>query len=134
MIPIAEVAQFLVSLTAIFILAGLAKWWKLGVTAKTDVRKQLELSIAETAQNFIVQKLHYDEGSKGALALDTKGRVLLLKAHGSKFAGRVLGPQSSVRNHKGCLSVNSGEKMFGTITFKMSDKKLEYWANAINKL
>jgi hypothetical protein len=57
---------------------------------------------------------------------------MLIKRHGNRFAGRVLGPGAAARIECGSLEVDCGEARFGKVVLTLTDPQA--WATAINRL
>ena len=73
---------------------------------------------------------------EAALARDASGRIMVIRRHGNRFAGRVLGPgaRATVLPDPGVamLVVDTGERRFGEVSLTLPDA--EAWAEAINRL
>jgi hypothetical protein len=71
-----------------------------------------------------------------ALASDTGGRIMVIKRHGNRFAGRVLGAgaRAAIWRDPGrpALEVDCGEARFGKVFIDLPDPQA--WADAINAL
>ncbi|ABC64870.1 hypothetical protein [Erythrobacter litoralis] len=127
-----EPLQIVGSLVAILALAGLAMWLKLGGSPRIDSEETARLAADEAVDGFAAIRFGIDTDGRGALLEDGAGRILLLKPHGNQFAGRVLGPTAKAHMQSGVLTVDSGERRFGTITLALDDGA--YWESAINRL
>ena len=128
--------QTAASLVAILALAGLAWWLKLGGTPRLDSEDAVRRAAGEVEDGFAPVALACDAEGAGALARDGAGRIMAIKRHGNRFAGRVLGPQA--RAHlcrdmgKVALEVDPGEPRFGKVFLTLAEP--EAWATAINRL
>jgi hypothetical protein len=124
------------SLVAILALAGLARWLKLGGTPRLDSDEAVRRAAGEIEDGFAPVTAAYDAEGASALARDGAGRIMVIKRHGNRFAGRVLGPGATARldDQPGefNLVVDPGEPRFGTVFLTLPDP--EAWADAINGL
>lgn len=128
--------QTAASLVAILALAGLAWWMKLGGTPRLDSDEAVRRAAGEVEDGFIpVATTHDAEGASG-LARDASGRVMVIKRHGNRFAGRMLGPLASARIEdtpgEFNLVVDPGEARFGQVFLTLHDARA--WADAINRV
>ncbi|HSF12770.1 MAG TPA: hypothetical protein VLA50_07330, partial [Erythrobacter sp.] len=77
-----------------------------------------------------------DAKGMAALVRDAQGQIMLIKRHGNRFAGRVLGPaaRAAIWPDSGhiTLAVVCGEPRFGEVVLDLSDP--DSWADAINAL
>ena len=71
-------------------------------------------------------------GCDAALARDASGRIMVIKRHGNKFAGRLLGPSATAREQVDALVVDHDDNRFGSVRLSLTDAS--YWADAINRL
>ena len=127
-----ELLQFLGSLVAILALAGLAHALKLGSKRKLVDRDAAQSLANEAVDGFVAASIALDKQGNGAIMRDAQGRVLLLKPHGNKFAGRILTARASARLADGQLVIDSGERRFGATKLSLSNSQA--WADAINQL
>ena len=122
------------SLVAILALAGLAAWLKLGGTLRLDGEEGVRRAAVEVEDGFSPVAIACDDKGAAALARDAEGRIMLIKRHGNRFAGRLLGPNTQA--HWRCvvspegLVVDTGEVRFGKVHLTTPDP--EAWAAAIN--
>lgn len=120
------------SLVAILALAGLAWWLKLGGAPRLDSEDAVRRAAGEVEDGFVPAALACDPGGASALARDHAGRIMLIKRHGNRFAGRVLGPEAAARVAGGQLQVDPGEARFGRVFLTLPEAGT--WADAINGL
>lgn len=124
------------SLVAILALAGLAWWLKLGGNPVLDSETAVRHAAQEVHDGFEAVESACDAQGRGALARDAEGQVMLIKRHGNRFAGRVLGPDAQARMWKDlaetALEVDPGEPRFGKVILDLPDP--EAWADAINRI
>jgi len=122
------------SLVAILALAGLAWWMKLGGNPALDSDAAVRRAAGEVEDGFAPVATAHD--GKAALARDAQGRIMVIKRHGNRFAGRVLGPAARARlwqdRGESALEVDPGEARFGTVFCDIPDAQA--WADAINRV
>ncbi|MFO6446840.1 hypothetical protein ACLBKU_06795 [Erythrobacter sp. NE805] len=128
--------QTAVSLAAILALAGLAWWLKLGGDPRLDSEDSVARAAGEVEDGFVPVAAACDAVGAAALARDASGRIMLIKRHGNRFAGRILGPAARAvpEDHPGeCnLVVDPGEPRFGRVFLTIPEP--EAWAEAIDRL
>ena len=126
--------QTLGSLLAILALAGLAWWLKLGGAPALDSDEAVRRAAGEVEDGFTPAATAH--GGKAAIARDAAGRIMVIKRHGNRFAGRVLGPGTTARLRRDlgqtAVEVDCGEVRFGKVFLDIPDA--ETWAEAINRL
>lgn len=124
------------SLVAILALAGLAWWMKLGGAPRLDSAAAVGRAAGEVEDGFTAVAFACDAQGASALARDAAGRIVVIKRHGNRFAGRVLGGGATVRLRRdtdaSTLEVDPGEPRFGTVVLALPEP--ETWAEAINRL
>lgn len=122
------------SLVAILALAGLAWWLKLGGAPLLDSEEAVRRAAGQVEDGF--DPVAIAVNAEAALARDALGRIMVIKRHGNRYAGRVLGPgaRSEVRNDPGAamFEVDPGEPRFGKVFLTLPDAQA--WADAINGL
>lgn len=135
--------QFGVSLLAIVLLAALAYGLKLGPAPKLATGQDVANAAREAVDGFVAQEWAASSDGSAALAKDKDGRLMLLKLHGNRFAGRLLGAAASAQlsdarssdvGHSGAtaIEVTSGERQFGSVILLIENP--ETWAEAVNAL
>jgi hypothetical protein len=67
-----------------------------------------------------------------ALARDAKGRIMLIRLHGNRFAGRILGAKAGAQAAGDTLTVDCAEVWFGKTRLIIPDSAA--WAEAINRI
>ena len=120
------------SLLAILALAGLAWWMKLGGAPLLDSAEAVKRAAGEVEDGFTPVATACDAMGTTALARDATDRIMVIKRHGNRFAGRVLGPGAAAWVAEGQIEVVPGEARFGTVFLTISDA--EAWADAINAI
>ena len=116
-----ELAQFLGSLVAILALAGIARMLRLGGNPRIVDPAHARKLADEAVSGFDARAISIDCDGQAAILRDPAGRVLILRRHGGKFAGRLLGPGSAASLKGSQLQVTSGEALFGTISLTIDD-------------
>lgn len=109
-----DLYQLTGSLAAILALAGIARWLKLGESriadADTACRMAEEALVAFHARAAMV-------GTDGAAAVVAGSTgIALLKRHGAQVAVRRLIPPLSLREAVEGVTIDSGERWFGSVT------------------
>jgi hypothetical protein len=124
------------SLVAILALTGLALWMKLGGTAALADDAAVRRAAGEVEYGFAPVAITRDAQGQAALARDGEGQIMVIKRHGNRFAGRILGSsaRATIWRDPGHtdLEVDCGEPRFGTVFLALPDP--EAWAEAINRL
>ena len=133
-LPGAAVAiQAAVSLILIIGLYALARAMHLG----GDVRIRDEAHARELADaavsGFVAQDIALDRARIGALLRDASGRIMVVRRHGSHFAGRLLPDLAGVRLDRQFLTLSAGEPRFGTITLELGPEA-QAWAASLRRL
>ncbi|MFN4113747.1 MAG: hypothetical protein ACK4GD_07380 [Sphingomonadaceae bacterium] len=125
--------QFGGSLLAILALAWLAK--RLGLGGDTRIRDEDHArDLAEEAiYGFEPAEIAIDRAGMGALLRDERGRVLLIRRHGARFAARLLDSYDHVRLDRGYLTLATGDTRFGSVTFDLGQRAPE-WAASLRRL
>lgn len=132
----AQILQFFGSLAAIFALAGLAWWLKLGGGTMLEDDVAARFAATQVADGFEPEMVAVDHNGQGALLRDGGGQIMALKPHGRHFAGRILGRGAradlSGQDNPTRITVITGERQFGNITLDITQART--WAEAINAL
>lgn len=124
--------QFGGSLAAILVLAALAVALKLGGKPVLGDERDAARIAGEVEDGFEPVRVSISREGSAALLRDASGRIMLVRRHGNKFAGRILTPATRVREEVDGLLVDPGESRFGTARLSLGDAG--YWADAINRL
>jgi hypothetical protein len=124
------------SLVAILALAGLARWLKLGAAPRLASADDVRRAAGEVEDGFVPVATTCDAGGAGALARDAGGRIMLIRRHGNRFAGRVLTAQARALRPDPAgpfnVIVDCAEPRFGRTFLALDDA--EAWADAINRV
>ncbi|MBY6015427.1 hypothetical protein KUV75_11020 [Qipengyuania gaetbuli] len=124
--------QFLGSLVAILALAAIARAMKLGPERTLKSREEALEAAEEAVSGFSAVALALDADGRGALLRDALGRVLLLRPHGTHFAGRVLTAAARARLEGDALVIDTAEKRYGTARLRVDDA--DAWMQAIETI
>jgi hypothetical protein len=124
------------SLLAILALAGLARWLKLGGAPRLGDEDAVRRAAGEVEDGFAPAEWACDAEGAGALARDSRGRIMVIRRHGNRFAGRVLTAAASAaaedRPGEYNIRIDCGEPRFGLTFLTIPDA--EAWAAAINRI
>ena len=124
--------QFAGSLIIILLLAALARFLKLGGTPALANEEEAARAASEVEDGFEAQRISIDRKGAAALVRDGNGRIMVIKRHGNRFAGRVLTHAARAREEVDALIVDPSETRFGAVRLSLTDAS--YWADAINRL
>lgn len=120
------------SLIAIVALAGIARWLGLGGNPILRDEDSARRIVNEVEDGFVAERVSVARDGKAALAMDTGGRIMVIKRHGNRFAGRILTARTTVREEVDTLVVDCGETRFGPVRLSLTDSST--WADRINRL
>ncbi|UVI40120.1 hypothetical protein [Qipengyuania spongiae] len=132
----ATLLQFLGSLAAILVLAGMA--WKLGLGPGTTIASEDEARVAaeEAFGGYEPRETAIARDGRGVIMRDAAGAIMVLKPHGTHLAGRILGSRASAKTERDggeeYLVVTSGERRFGTVRLAIDDATL--WSDRVNAI
>lgn len=130
------ILQFAGSLIAILLLAWLARKLGLGGAPRLDTHSAVLDAAREAVDGFEPAGAAIDSDGRAALARNDAGQIMILKPHGSRVAGRILGPSASASLQSGgdgpVITVDCGERTFGIVYLRLTDAQT--WADAINAL
>lgn len=127
-----ELLQFLGSLVAILALAGLVWWMGLGGQPRLNGEADTRAAANEAVDGYTPAESTIDVHGLGAIMQDGNGRILVLKPHGNKFAGRVLTHGAAAEATDGTLMILSGEQHYGSVVLSVENPQT--WADRINAL
>ena len=116
-----QLLQFLGSLAAILVLAGIAWGLKLGPERKLDSEEDARRAADEAVDGFDAVHLSLDREGRGALLSDASGNILLLRPHGTHFAGRILTAAAKANAEGGTLIIDTAEKRYGAARLVLDD-------------
>jgi hypothetical protein len=121
--------QFVGSLVAILARAWIASGLRLGPAPKLKDEADARRIADQAISGYVPVALALDRDGKGALMRDADGRLLLIRQHGTHFAGRILTPGASARCEGEALIIDSGERHFGSTRLVLPDP--QGWARAV---
>lgn len=124
--------QFLVSLVAILALYGLARALRLGGQPKLSDEASVRFASGEVEDGFVPDKFAISRRGDAALARDANGRMMLIKRHGNRFAGRMLDNSARVHEEVDAIIVDAGDARFGSVRLSLDEPGI--WVDAINRL
>jgi len=125
--------QFFGSLAAIVALVLIARWLRLGGTARiADEAEARELADSAVC-GFAPSRIDLDSGGEGALLHDEEGRIMLLAPHGMHFSARLLTGTASADMEGEILVVRSGERWMPPARLRLGEDA-GYWSKAIAAL
>ena len=124
--------QFVGSLAAIVALAALAWWLKLGPARRLENEEDARREASDAVDSFEAVEIALDREGRAALLRTAAGQVLLLRQHGSHFAGRVLTPAAQARIEGDALVVDTAEKRYGGVRLELDDPSL--WVQHIESI
>ncbi|HMO67692.1 MAG TPA: hypothetical protein PKD92_07415 [Novosphingobium sp.] len=87
----------------------------------------------EALFGFEPVEIGLDKAGYGALLRDAAGRVLLLRRHGTHFAGRLLDRQTQARLDRNFLMIQPADRFFGTVTLNLG-REAQVWAGSFRRL
>ncbi|KEO87758.1 hypothetical protein EH31_06275 [Erythrobacter longus] len=124
--------QFLVSLIAILALFALARAMKLGGQPKLTDKGSVAFAAGEVEDGYVAERVAIARGGDAALARNAEGRIMVIKRHGNRFAGRVLTPEAKVREEVDAIIIDCDDVRFGKVRLSIDDPGI--WVDAINRL
>lgn len=121
------------SLVAILVLAWVAHRLRLGGDARIRSDEEARALADEAIHGFDPVDIAIDRAGMGALCRDRQGRVLLLRRHGSHWASRLLDTHAHTRLDQGFLTLATGERRFGSVTFDLG-AQAPIWAASLRRI
>lgn len=104
------------SLIAVLLLAQTARWMGLGATHEQIVDEAHAIALAEEAEcGFDGISAEVDAAGYGAIVRNAAGAMMLVRAHGNRFAARRLDKSFTARLDRNRLWLQSGERSFGGV-------------------
>lgn len=113
--------QFVGSLVAILALAGIAKWLGLGGEPRIQDEAHAKKLADEVVSGFDASEIAIGQDGSAALLRDKNGRTMVLRRHGNKFVGRILGADSHLAIAGEALQVSTSEQRFGVVALKIAN-------------
>ena len=130
---IAQALQFGGSLAAILALAWLARWLGLGGDLRLRDPDEARRLAGEALCGFEAQEVALDRAGIGALLRDSAGRIMLLRRHGVHWVARLLDSHAGVRLDRSFMTIATGDRTFGAITFDLGDQA-QAWASSLRRI
>ncbi|MEY4161159.1 MAG: hypothetical protein RLZZ136_1780 [Pseudomonadota bacterium] len=125
--------QLVGSLLAILLLARLAGLLGLGGDVRLrDTDEACALAQA-TVCGFEPVAVALDRAGIGAVLRDNQGRIMVLKRHGARFAGRLLDSYEGTRLDRHFLTLSTDDPGFGSVTLDLGSDA-QAWASSLRRL
>jgi hypothetical protein len=128
-----ELAKLGGSIITILLLAWTAKRMGLGGDVRIRNEEHARLLAEEAICGFEPADIILDRAGIGALMKDAQGRHLLIRRHGSQFAGRLLDGHSDSRLDHHFLTIGTDEKSFGKVTLNLGPEA-QQWAAGLRHM
>ncbi len=125
--------QFGGSFAAILLLAWFARGLGLGGDPRLRDPDEARRLAAEAFDGFEAQDIVLDRAGIGALLRDSAGRVMLLRRHGARWAGRLLDSHAGVRLDRSFMTISTRDRTFGAITLDLGDQA-QAWAGSLRRI
>ena len=126
------IAQFAGSLAAIVALYALARALRLGGDPRLTGHASVRAAANEVEDGFDAQIVQVSKDGLAALASNGDGRIMVLKRHGNRFAGRVLSESAQAVASEANLIVDCAESQFGKVALQIEQAHI--WADRVNSL
>ncbi|WP_133364620.1 hypothetical protein [Qipengyuania sediminis] len=125
--------QLIGSLAAILTLAWLAHRLGLGGDARIGSVEEARELAHESVHGFEAKEVAIDRAGMAALCRDASGRVLLLRRHGSHWAGRLIDSGATARLDRSLLTLAPADRRFGSVTLDLGDQA-PAWAASLRRV
>ena len=113
---LAVILPIIGSLVAVLLLARTARWMGLGATHEQIVDEAHAIQLADEAEcGFDGIAADVDAAGYGAIVRNAAGAMMLVRAHGNRFAARRIDPGFTARLDRNRLWLQSGERSFGGV-------------------
>lgn len=111
------------SLVAVLALAGLARWWGLGAEHERIRDEAHAIMLADEAEcGFDGVSADVDAAGYGAIVRNADGAMMLVRAHGNRFAARRIDNRFTARLDRHRLLLQSGERSFGSVNLDLGKR------------
>ena len=127
-----QLIQFLGSLAAILLLAAIARGFRLGPAPALKDESDARRAADEAVDGFAPLEIALDAQGRGAVMSDAQGRILLLRPHGTHFAGRLLTARAKAWVEGETLVVDTAERRFGAAHLEVADPQA--WVQRIEAI
>lgn len=121
------------SLVAILALAGIARALKLGPPPEIADSPDAMRLAREADSGFDPAQAAVSRDGAGAILADGEGRMMVLRRHGSHFAGRLLEPGARATIDGAILRIALADPRFGPATLDLGDDA-RAWAARVEAL
>jgi hypothetical protein len=119
------------SVAGILFLWGVAR--ALGLGGDVRLSGQEEAIRRAEDDGFVAVDAAVDRAGMGAIVRDGDGRHLLIRRPGVHFVTRLLRPPLDARLHQNFLTLGTGERSFGRVTFDLGAAAAE-WAASLRRV
>ena len=121
------------SLVAILVLAALAWALKLGPSPKIADEADARRLANEADTGFGPSEVAVSVDGASAILADSRGRIMVLRKHGTHFAARVLEPGAGATAADGVLTVTPTDRTFGKVELDLGDAA-KTWESRLDAL
>ena len=121
------------SLVAILAIAWLAKSLNLGGDRRIRSEAEARELADEVESGFEPVDIALDRAGYGALLRDAEGRILLMRRHGTHFAGRLFDRRPSARLDQNLLTIEADDRQFGSVTLDLG-QQAQVWAASLRRM
>ena len=121
------------SLLAILALGWLASKLQLGGDRRIRSEVEARELADEAVSGFDPVDIALDRAGYGALMRDEQGRILMLRRHGTHFAGRLIEKRPQARLDQNLLIIEAEDRPFGAVTLDLG-KNAQIWAASLRRL
>ena len=125
--------QLAASLVAILALAWLAKKLGLGGDRRIRSAEEARFLADEAVSGFDAIDVALDRAGYGALLRDANGRILMLRRHGTHFAGRLITRRPQAQLDQSLLTIEAEDRPFGAVTLDLG-RDAQIWAASLRRL
>ena len=122
-----QIVQLGLSLLAILALGWLAYWLRLGGDRRIADKAEAHELAEAIIDGFDPVDIAIDRSGRAALLRDADDRIVVLRRHGARFAGRLLTDRAKTRQDDDLLIIDAGDRPFGSITLDLGIQA-EKWA------
>lgn len=121
------------SLAAILTVVWLVRRMKLGGDIRISDEAHARQLADEVESGFEPVDISIDKAGYGALMRDADGRVLVLRQHGTHFAGRIMTSRPDARLDQHQLTIRPDDNWFGAVTLDLG-QDAAIWASSLRRL
>lgn len=128
-----QLLQIGVSLIAILALAWLARKLDLGGDERIRDEDHVRFLADQAVSGFEPVDIAIDRAGVAALLRDSSGQILMLKRHGTHFAGRLITTRPKARLDQELLTIHAEDQQFGAVTLHLG-AQAQIWAASLRRL